>query len=153
MSHPTFTLHRERQTPYATYGRLRRADGTEVCVTIERPWVDLDADGKRDRGVSRFVPGTYECFRRKVGTGHRTYDVFELLAVPDATNIQIHIANLPTDLEGCVGLGTAFGQVQKHPSDPPMPGVIGSTAAHGRWLTENAGCDTLTLVVLDEFAP
>lgn len=140
------TVIRHKATPYATYGRMFAQDGHQLCVTIERPWVDADHNGQRDRGVSRFVPGVYQCFLRRShkngGTGKRDYDVWELKNVPDCDHAQIHRANLPTDLEGCIGVGTAFGDVEG------KPGITGSKLAFEKLMKETAGLEALELEVV-----
>ncbi len=142
-------LVRFKQTPWATFGRLYADDGTEICVTLERPWVDANADGKRDKGVSRIVPGTYSVIRRLDSPKHG--EVFELQNVPDATNIQIHAANHPTELEGCIATGSAFG-------DPTVkgvtaPGVTGSRLALQKFMTENKDRAGFLLEIVDHFTP
>lgn len=112
---PDYRVIRHKETDQATYGRLFDAAGTIIAVTIERPWVDEDNNGIRDRGVCRFQHGLYRCFIRKSkkngGTGKRSYDVPQLEDVPDCDAAQIHIANWSLDLEGCIGLGSGFADV------------------------------------------
>ena len=141
-------LIRHKQTDWATFGRLYADDGTtEVCVTLERPWVDKDADGKRDKGVSRIVPGTYQVYRRLDSPKHG--EVFELKDVPDATNIQIHAANHPTQLEGCIATGSAFGEATVN--GVTAPGVTGSKLALAKFMAENKHRDAFVLEIVDAF--
>jgi len=140
-------LVRFKQTEWMTCGHLYADDGTEVCVTLERPWVDKDADGKRDAGISRIVAGTYQVKRRLDSPKHG--EVFELQHVPDATNIQIHVANLPTELEGCIATGTAFGEATV--KGVTAPGVTGSRLAYQKFMTENQYRDSFTLEIIDNF--
>ena len=142
-----FTLIRHKQDAFATYGRLKDRDGKEVCVTLERPWVDNNDDGKRDRGVSCIVAGTYVVKRRLDSPKHG--ECFELQDVPDATNIQIHAANLPDELEGCIALGTAFGQVQRKKDAGPLPGIVSSKTAMAAFMRRMEGIDAWTLDVVD----
>jgi len=155
-----YRIRRHKQTDYATYGRVYHIDGIEVCVTLERPWVDADHNGKRDRGVSRFVAGTYRLSLRlshkNGGTGKRDYDVWEFDQVPDCDDAQMHRANLPEDLEGCVGVGSAFGDVENEHAGSPhygqlMPGITGSKLAFEKWMTETATYATLEIEVIDDF--
>lgn len=140
-------LIRHKQTDWMTCGRLYGDDGTEVCVTLERPWVDADHDGRRDPGVSRIVAGTYTAKRRLDSPKHG--EVFELQNVPNATNIQIHVANLPTELEGCIATGTAFDTVTAH--GITGPGITGSRLAFQKFMTENQYRDEFTLEIVDNF--
>lgn len=144
-----FTLVRHKQNAFATYGRLRDRDGKEVCVTLERPWIDNNDDGKRDRGVSCIQAGTYVAKRRKDSPKHG--EVFELQDVPDATNIQIHAANLPDELEGCIALGTAFGQVQRKQDANALPGIVSSKAALAAFMRRMEGVDAFSLSIVDSF--
>lgn len=144
-----FRLIRERETDFATYGSLRTADGEEVCKTLERPWVDKDKDGKRDRGVSRIIAGHYTVKRRLDSPKHG--EVFELQDVPDATNIQIHAANLPDELEGCIALGVAFGNVQRKQDAVARPGVVSSKVAVKAFMQRMEGIDVFTLDIIDSF--
>lgn len=144
-----FRLVRHKQDAFATYGRLFDADGAEVCVTLERPWVDNNDDGKRDRGVSCITAGSYTAKRRLDSPKHG--EVFELQDVPDATNIQIHAANLPDELEGCIALGVAFGQVQRKQDAGPLPGIVSSRTAVAAFMRRMEGIDAFTLDIVDSF--
>jgi hypothetical protein len=130
-----YEIIRHKETEHGTFGRMYDAAGLEVCVTLERPWVDADANGKRDEGVSRFVPGLYRCFLRKShehgGDGKRSYDVWQFERVPDTKAAQLHIANLVHELEGCVGTGSAFGDVNG------QPGIQGSEAAFKKFMRDS----------------
>ncbi len=150
-----YEIVRFREIPrYATLGRLFDAKGIELCVTIDRPWLDADGDGKRDAMKSRFVGGLYRVEERKShlhgGTGKRDYDVLEYQDVPDIVAGQLHIANWPWELHGCTALGSAFGHIQYRgktvspTADPLFPrmtgrmyyGVSGSTAAFNKVLKD-----------------
>lgn len=104
-------LYRLWRNAFATYGSLRRDDGTEECVTIELPWVDANHDGISDRNVSCVPAGTYTA-ERYFSPKHNAV-VFRLLNVPGRDYCEIHVANLPVDLLGCIGVGRRFGNVQK----------------------------------------
>ena len=144
---PDFRLVRHKQDAFATYGRLLDADGNEVCVTLERPWVDNNDDGKRDKGVSCIAAGTYVAKRRLDSPKHG--EVFELQDVPDATNIQIHAANLPDELEGCIALGVAFGQVQRKKDIVALPGIVSSKVALKAFMRRMEGIDAFALAIID----
>lgn len=156
-----WTLQRLKANDFATYGILAAEDGAELARTIERPWVDRDANGKRDANISRIVAGEYRAVIRK--SPKRGYDVPWLCGVPDvtfapfaheegfrdATTCQIHRANLPGDLEGCIGVGTAFGSVQRPQDTTGMPGVTGSKNAFEKLMKELGEDREFTLIVLD----
>lgn len=106
---PVFTLQRIRQTSKATFGEMRDSSGERLCYTIERPWLG------NQHGVSCIPPGSYHV-RLRWSPKHER-NVYGLLDVPGRSDIEIHSANLPSELEGCIALGTEFGEV--------------STAKHG----------------------
>ena len=100
--------------PYAdrTIGRAVLHDESGSAVwrgySMERPWVDQDGDGRRDRRKSHIVAGRYRAVPHGWGSdaAWTKFDrVWRLLDVPDASAILIHAANRPLDLEGCIGLG------------------------------------------------
>jgi hypothetical protein len=136
----TLKLPRHLQNDFATYGKLYAADGHWLCETIELPFVDADNDGHRDRKKGRIQAGRYWVFLRKShlhgGDGHRDYDVPQLKDVPDTDNAQIHIACLPRDLEGCIGVGSAFGPVKYSDMKESQPGVQGSENAFRKLMAE-----------------
>ncbi len=140
-------LIRHKQTDWATFGRLYGDDGIEVCCTVERPWTDADEDGRRDHAVCRIPPGTYTAKRRLDSPKHG--ECFELQAVPNATNIQIHVANHPTELEGCIATGSAFGEPTV--KGVTAPGVTGSRLAYQKFMAENKNRDEFTLEIIDNF--
>lgn len=142
-----FTLRREKQNSFATYGTLYDADGKEVCKTLERPWVDADHNAKRDRGVSCIVAGEYVFQRRLDSPKHG--ECFEGQDIPDATNIQIHAANLPDELEGCIALGVAFGNVQRKQDVKELPGIVSSKKAVAAFMERMKGVDAFTLKIED----
>lgn len=141
-----FIVDRTYHDKTITLGEFCDDVGKRLWFTVERPWVDADADGHRDRGVSRFLPGEYTCFLRKShlngGTGKRAYDVWEFKDVPDVTAAQIHIANVPADVEGCIGLGLTQTKT----------GVASSKAAVDAFMKLTAGLTEITVVVRDRFA-
>lgn len=156
-----FKVVRHKQTDYATYGTLFDDAQTPVCVTIERPFVDKDNDGKRDANEGRIQHGTYEAVRRL--SPKRGIPVWWLCGVPDvtsahfedeptATTCQIHKANFPGDLLGCLGLGTAFGGLaDPHMQGKVMPAVTGSTAAFQKFMDLTKDVERITVTIVDNF--
>lgn len=150
-----YRVRRHEQSPRHTYGRILRADNSLVGVILERPWVDADKNGKRDRNVSRFAPGLYTCFRRKShkngGTGKRDYDVWEFKGVPDCDHAQIHRAAHVSDLNGCMGIGEQFGPRTDPVTKELLPGIVGSPSAFDRFMKETAEYDEIEVLVEDAF--
>jgi len=99
----TFTLQRVRQTSSAMFGEFRDASGHRICFTLERPWRD------NQHGISCIPAGTYAVARR--WSPKHNADVWGLIDVPERSDIEIHAANDPRELEGCIAPGTEIGEV------------------------------------------
>lgn len=85
-----------------TFGTLRLEDGWE-CLTVERPWAG------NAPSVSCIPEGVYEI---ELGTYHRgSYPAYGLTHVVGRSLIKIHIANLASDVQGCIGLGRDEGWI------------------------------------------
>ena len=79
------------------FGALTHDSGDTICVTLERSFDGLPAI---PRGK------TYTC--RRYFSPHFGYEVFMLTDVPGHDHIEMHIANVQSELEGCVALGTSI---------------------------------------------
>jgi len=92
------SLQRLPSTPQGTFGVLSK-DGIPLCVTVERPWAD------NANGVSCIPEGTY----RFVSYNSPTKGgVWLGQNVPGRSEIEIHSANLASELEGCIAVGQWF---------------------------------------------
>lgn len=162
MSGVDYLLIRQRQDDFATYGRLCYPDRIARYVTLELPW-RADSRGVRVHGESRFVAGTYRLVRRK--SPKRGYEVWWWCDVPDVTGAadefpdeptvttaQIHIANLPDELEGCVAIGTQFGPVQRAKDPRPLPGILNSRLAFQGFMEETKNRSEIVIAVLEEWS-
>lgn len=159
---PDFIMLRTVQNTFATYGKLVLPSDldTQLFATLERPWVDADGNGHRDPNVSCFVAGWYRlirAFSEKHGT-----EVWWWCGVPDVshapqfsdpsvTTSQIHVANAPDELEGCVGIGTNRGLVQRKQDASPLPGIINSADALKAFMQMTQDKDHLWIQVVDAF--
>lgn len=90
-------LQRFAYHPSGTLGVIKFGD--ESFWTIERPWLENKPN------VSCIPIGSYELGWRKSPRFGETWHVKD---VPDRTHILIHVANFPTDVSGCIGLGTSL---------------------------------------------
>jgi hypothetical protein len=166
-----FKLVRYKQNAHMTYGVLFDDQQTRVAVIMERPWMDKDADGHRDPGISRIAPGSYRAIRAV--SPKRGHSVWWLCDVPDvslaylphaptATTCQIHAANFPWELEGCLGIGTAFAFLEyagKDTDDPLYPrvrghtyaGISGSRAALEKFMALTDDIEEITLEVVEDY--
>lgn len=84
-----------------TFGRL--SVGEFSCYSIERPWLD---NTPRE---SCIPAGCYLMTKGRYNRGG--YDAYEIEDVPRRSLIKIHVANIMTDVLGCIGLGTELGVV------------------------------------------
>jgi len=96
-------LVRRAQMSFGTYGTIVMPDG-QILATVERPWLNNAAS------ISCIPAGEYECRPRRYNRGG--YDAVEITNVPDRSYILFHVANVPTDVRGCVGVGNDFGFVK-----------------------------------------
>lgn len=90
-------LQRDDQTATRTFGCLRADDGHVECQTLEKPWVNNAVD------VSCIPEGRYVAQLRY--SPHHGYAVYGVVGVPHRADIEIHIANAPSQLLGCIALG------------------------------------------------
>jgi hypothetical protein len=92
-------LQRFAQDLYMTGGNLvDAASGEEIAVTMELP------SRNNARNVSDIPAGTYRCNYR-FSESHNA-DKYHIDGVPGRDGIEIHTANWPEQIKGCVGLGT-----------------------------------------------
>lgn len=85
--------------------------------SVELPWRDNQTD------ISCIPDGTYKV--QKVNSPSHGEGTWRIMEVCDRTFIDIHVANVPSDLLGCVGLGIAVY--------PDLRGVGSSRIAMGRF--------------------
>jgi len=74
-----------------------------ACYTLELPWLE------NRKGKSCIPEGTY---RARFGIHYNDaspYRCIELFDVPGRSEIEIHIANKPSDLLGCIAPGRKLG--------------------------------------------
>ena len=92
-------LVRYQFTAESTIGKLD-LDGVFVCNTLERV-----ADGKNTPDVSAINEGTYPLSER--WSQHFGRNVLGLENVQGRSDIEIHCANVTSQLKGCIAVGTA----------------------------------------------
>ena len=112
-----YSLVRQPSTENGVFGTWFNDDGTELCVTVERPWAD------NETGVSCVLPAPNDapiayCCQSYESPKHGK--VWMLQKVKDRLDVEIHAANTINDLEGCIGVGDSFGNVNG------MPAVLNS---------------------------
>lgn len=95
-------LQRDSSDDYATFGVLTLDDG-RTYQTLELPWKN-DAPN-----VSCIPAGTYTL--KLIYSPHHGLALWEFQAVPNRSFCEIHSANLPSQLLGCVALGQTRGEL------------------------------------------
>lgn len=97
---------KEKTTEY-TIKRMMRSDRGTVggfLIDSSRRWFTIERSERHIGETPVAIPmGRYEMVLYK--SPKRGYDVPLLKDVPGRDFIEIHIANKPEDLEGCIGLG------------------------------------------------
>lgn len=107
----TVALTRTQSGVEGTFGVLRA--GEFVCVTAEPPWRD------NARRRSCIPPGVYRC---EFKPSAKFLKAYELIDVPDRSNVLIHVGNVAGDVEvgldsdsqGCILLGYRFGRLLRN---------------------------------------
>jgi hypothetical protein len=94
----TITLRPVALTAIGRFGALLSGD-TQLAFTCERPWLDNKPD------VSCIPPGSYTFSRYESPTKGRVWITQD---VPGRSNIEIHSANWPYQLAGCIAVGEGF---------------------------------------------
>jgi len=94
------TLNRIISTDEGILGVLH-SNGKPISVTLERPWKD-------NMAWESCIPfGMYPLTRLDKSKAFN-YPHYLLEDVPDRTFIKIHVANYPSELSGCIGVGSYF---------------------------------------------
>ena len=119
------TLKREPSTPDGTFGEWI-SDSGFTCPTLEKPW----ANNKPN--LSCVPVGRYHCLWQ--WSPKHQMNLYHLQDVPGRTDIEIHSANLQSQLNGCISPGllvATFGPNSIHPGVPPIAtkGVTSSLEA------------------------
>lgn len=90
-----------------TFGVFTLPSGREL-YTVERPWL-------QNKPFESCIPeGVYRLKKRrsnvvKTTSGGEYLDGWEVTGVPGRSLIMLHVANWPRNVEGCIGVGLAYG--------------------------------------------
>lgn len=134
--------------PFGTYGKLFVPGWDKQLWTVECPWE------MNEPSISCIPEGRYTFAR---GTWNRDpgpdddLETFEIEDVPGRSQIKLHPANFPSDLSGCVGVGTGLA------SRGHEWGVSNSREAHAmlmQFLDSLLNCDIVVsspVVDMEEF--
>lgn len=129
------TLTRTEARDGGTFGHIVLPSG-RTLATVELPWRD------NQPRVSCIPAGSYLCRPRPYHRGG--YDAIEVCDVPGRSAILFHVANWPTDVLGCIGVGLSRGVVDGR------YGVRSSRAAFNRHLMPELGSLEWQLTIVEE---
>jgi Family of unknown function (DUF5675) len=115
------------------FGIMRSEDGQFQVDTIEHAYFQNGV------WLPKIPAGVYTCKRRN--SPHFGYDVFEVTNVPNATYIEIHIANTQNDVHGCIGIGEQLGTLNG------MDAVLQSGIAFRDFMSMQRDIDSFQLEV------
>ena len=115
--------------PDGCFSGLLDPTGRPFAVTIEHTFAD---------GPPLLKNGTYHCHRDHFNRGG--YDTFEI-EVAGHDRVLFHIANLETELEGCVGVAESFGVLKGRTA------VLDSGGGFKEFMALAVGLDEFELVV------
>ena len=102
-----------------TLGSIYDSDGTLLVKTMELPWKD------NQHNVSCIPEGVYKKVKKEPYTEKHPYPHFRIYDVPNRNGILIHLVTRVQQLLGCVGVGSAF----KDLNNDGVPDMIGSSIA------------------------
>ena len=123
-------------TPNSLPGVIRLPNSLHLA-TLELP----DKDNQKE--ISCIPYGSYTCIRTVASPGITggLCETFEVIRVPNRSDILFHIANLPSELRGCIALGRQFGKINDE------AGVAYSTKAFKMFMDYLSEVDEFTLNV------
>lgn len=100
------TIYRTPSTDSGTFS-VAFIDGAPFCVFVERPWIN------NANYISCIPPGKYQCI---AFNSDKHGNVWKLQNVLGRTDIEIHAANIFTELKGCLAPGRRFGTLKGTPA-------------------------------------
>ena len=134
------TLKRIASNDDATFGVLIDEPSTPFCLTLERPWKNNQHE------ISCIPSGEYLCVKQVRIKFGLTYEV---LNVPNRTDILIHKGNFSTDTHGCILLGENYEDVIVDNGGKVITGVMSSGKAYSEFITRLGQADQFKLVIKD----
>lgn len=135
----TITLKRIAKSEDGVQGVLIE-DNTAFAVTLE------PEDKNNQANISCIPPGEYKCFLRKAKTSRRKYDTWELMDVPNRSNIQIHKGTTEDSSLGCVIVGEQF-----EPYKDKSVAVMQSTKAYNELMARTAEREFMILKIEEKY--
>jgi hypothetical protein len=132
------TLTRTQNTPQGIFGNFTDEDGNQICVTLEHAYQNSDGTWG-----AKIPDGTYICQRGQHQLENMTspFETFEVMDVPNHSNILIHMGNFDKDSSGCILVGQAIAGS----SSSEM--ITNSVATFNKFMQLQTGVDSFILTV------
>ena len=130
----TYLLKRVAMTAVGVFGVLIDENNIPFVLTMERPWLN------NQEGISCIPWGDYDCVRIN---SPKHGNCFQVLHVPNRTNVEIHIGNTEDDSEGCILIGENFAYNIKN----GHPGVAASGTGFAEFMGKLAAVNAFTLKI------
>ncbi len=92
---------------YGTFGTIHEESFAPFAVTLEREWLNNEID------ISCIPAGEYCCHRINSPKHGWTYEVKDVVG---RTYIMFHVANLLSELKGCIAIGESFDYLYGKPA-------------------------------------
>ena len=128
----SLSVHRICYREDCTLGVLIH-DNQPIMVTLEDPW------HANDQSISCIPAGVYQTERHNTESHP---DTWHIVGVTGRSAILIHTGNTSDDTEGCILVGSEFGELDGKPA------VLESRKAMNKLRTLVEGLDTFQLVIV-----
>lgn len=100
-------INRNTSSEQGTFGTLTDDNGIFICYTVELPWADNHTQ------LSCIPDGVYLVEQYQ---SPKHGQVWQIMDVPNRSNIEIHAANVASELLGCIGVGDSLGSIEGFPA-------------------------------------
>jgi len=113
---------------------------TPFALTLERPWLD-------NRPSISCIPKGEYTIKRVVKLKHG--ECFQVMDVPNRTDILIHKGNFVEDSEGCILIGEQFEDILSTKADKVVTSIQRSGVAYSELMVRLHRQDEAKLVILE----
>jgi len=128
----------EEDTDYGTFGVLK-INKAVFCVTLE------PHDEENAPFVSSIPAQQYLC-KRVVSP--KFGETFEIMNVPNRSDVLFHAGNVKGDTSGCILLGEHFGKLR---ADTDKRGILNSGITMQEFLRKARGYNVIHLTIREEY--
>jgi len=128
------------------FGTLTSEDGTFSCVTLQHAYDSGLGNGSFE---PKLPSGTYICQRSMHQLEGMTapFETFQIMNVPNHTNMLIHAGNYNNDSDGCVLVGR---RIVPNPDAPGSNMITSSKNTFNAFMDLQKGVDQFTLTVSND---